>query len=169
MTLFNSNYFLVDVFFFFLSLFFLSSLSITSNCCHVIYSSTSTSIIFHFTYVSHTLNLTSYIPAPPLSLTAIATTLFRYRLEHYELSCAADTVTGRCAGHHRECTKAMLGLLGTDLHTNCVCKGVAFQDINQCLAWKRLIWGNPCVGQSTHIRFAVRVFRDTKMFLIIYP
>ncbi|XP_069172421.1 uncharacterized protein [Procambarus clarkii] len=72
----------------------------------------------------------------------------RYRLEHYELSCAADTMTGRCAGQHQECTKAMLGLLGTDLHTNCVCKGSAFQDINQCLAWKRLLWGNPCVVES---------------------
>ncbi|XP_069943830.1 GDNF family receptor alpha-3-like [Cherax quadricarinatus] len=72
----------------------------------------------------------------------------RYRLEHYELSCAADTMTGRCAGQHQECTKAMLGLLGTDLHTNCVCKGSAFQDINQCLAWKRLLWGNPCFFQE---------------------
>lgn len=72
----------------------------------------------------------------------------RYRLEHYELSCAADTMTGRCAGQHQECTKAMLGLLGTDLHTNCVCKGNAFQDVNQCLAWKRLLWGNPCVVES---------------------
>ncbi|KAK3864241.1 hypothetical protein Pcinc_030061 [Petrolisthes cinctipes] len=72
----------------------------------------------------------------------------RYRLEHYELSCAADTVTGRCAGQHQECTKALLGLLGSDLHTNCVCKGNAFQDISQCLAWKRLIWGNPCVVES---------------------
>ncbi|KAK8404031.1 hypothetical protein O3P69_000238 [Scylla paramamosain] len=72
----------------------------------------------------------------------------RYQLEHYELSCAADTVTGRCAGHHRECTKAMLGLLGTNLHTNCACKVTAFQDINQCLAWKRLIWGNPCVVEA---------------------
>ncbi|KAG7176265.1 hypothetical protein Hamer_G009043 [Homarus americanus] len=35
----------------------------------------------------------------------------RYRLEHYELSCAADTMTGRCAGQHQECTKAMLSLL----------------------------------------------------------
>ncbi|XP_037792414.1 uncharacterized protein LOC119587789 isoform X1 [Penaeus monodon] len=72
----------------------------------------------------------------------------RYRLEHYELSCAADTMTGRCAGQHQECTKAMLGLLGTDLHTNCVCKGNSFHDMNHCLAWKRLLWGNPCVVES---------------------
>lgn len=56
----------------------------------------------------------------------------------------------------------MLGLLGTDLHTNCVCKGIAFQDINQCLAWKRLIWGNPCVGQSTYICFLLSLFQGTR-------
>ncbi|XP_066988765.1 uncharacterized protein [Macrobrachium rosenbergii] len=72
----------------------------------------------------------------------------RYRLEYYELSCAADTMTGRCAGQHQMCMMSMLGLLGTDLHTNCMCKGHAFHNINQCLAWKRLLWGNPCVVES---------------------
>jgi hypothetical protein len=72
----------------------------------------------------------------------------RYRLEYYEQACAADTLTGRCAGQHQDCRKATLGLLGTDLHTNCVCRGDSFLSLGPCLAWKRLLWANPCVGES---------------------
>ena len=73
---------------------------------------------------------------------------FRYRLESYEQSCAADTMTGQCAGQHQQCRKAALGLLGSPLHVNCVCKGDSFfaMTLDKCVAWKRLLWANPCVG-----------------------
>lgn len=41
----------------------------------------------------------------------------------------------------------MLGILGTELRTNCVCKGTELAQLYNCLGWQRLIWVNPCVGK----------------------
>ncbi|XP_072750789.1 uncharacterized protein Gfrl isoform X4 [Anoplolepis gracilipes] len=72
----------------------------------------------------------------------------RLRLEYYEQSCAVDSVTKKCAGPTSECRKAMLGILGTDLHTNCACKGTEINQLYGCLGWQRLLWVNPCVVES---------------------
>jgi hypothetical protein len=71
----------------------------------------------------------------------------RSRLEYYEQSCAVDSVTKKCAGPPSECRKAMLGILGTELRSNCACKGTDFTQLYDCLGWQRLLWVNPCVGQ----------------------
>ncbi|KAL0121427.1 hypothetical protein PUN28_006737 [Cardiocondyla obscurior] len=73
----------------------------------------------------------------------------RLRLEYYEQSCAVDSVTKKCAGPTSECRKAILGILGTELHTNCACKGTEInQQLLGCLGWQRLLWVNPCVVES---------------------
>ncbi|KAH0956446.1 hypothetical protein HN011_000519, partial [Eciton burchellii] len=69
-------------------------------------------------------------------------------LEHYEQSCAVDSVTKKCAGPNAECRKAMLGILGTELHINCACKGTELTQLYGCLGWQRLLWVNPCVVES---------------------
>ncbi|KYN06427.1 GDNF family receptor alpha-3 [Cyphomyrmex costatus] len=72
----------------------------------------------------------------------------RLRLEYYEQSCAVDSMTKKCAGPTSECRKAMLGILGTELHTNCACKGTELNQLYGCLGWQRLLWVNPCVVES---------------------
>lgn len=71
----------------------------------------------------------------------------RMKLEYYEQSCAVDSVTKKCAGPTSECRKAMLGILGTKLRSNCACKGTEFTQLYDCLGWQRLLWVNPCVGK----------------------
>ncbi|XP_046822579.1 uncharacterized protein LOC124425770 isoform X3 [Vespa crabro] len=72
----------------------------------------------------------------------------RMRLEHYEQNCAVDSVTKKCAGPPSDCRKAMLGILGTELRSNCACKGTDFTQLYDCLGWQRLLWVNPCVVES---------------------
>ncbi|XP_069692886.1 uncharacterized protein Gfrl isoform X1 [Periplaneta americana] len=72
----------------------------------------------------------------------------RNRLEYYEQSCAVDSLTKKCAGPPSECRKAMLGILGTELRSNCACKGTDFTQLYDCLGWQRLLWVNPCVVES---------------------
>ncbi|XP_060822776.1 uncharacterized protein LOC132910788 isoform X2 [Bombus pascuorum] len=70
------------------------------------------------------------------------------RLEYYEQNCAVDSVTKKCAGPTAECRKAMLGILGTELRSNCACKGTELTQLYDCLGWQRLLWVNPCVVES---------------------
>ncbi|KAK9308255.1 hypothetical protein QLX08_001720 [Tetragonisca angustula] len=72
----------------------------------------------------------------------------RARLEYYEQNCAVDSVTKKCAGPTAECRKAMLGILGTELRSNCACKGTELTQLYDCLGWQRLLWVNPCVVES---------------------
>ncbi|XP_063220106.1 uncharacterized protein LOC134529683 isoform X1 [Bacillus rossius redtenbacheri] len=72
----------------------------------------------------------------------------RSRLENYEQSCAVDSVTKKCAGPPAECRKSMLGILGTELRSNCACKGTDMMQLYDCLGWQRLLWVNPCVVES---------------------
>ncbi|KAK3864751.1 hypothetical protein Pcinc_029587 [Petrolisthes cinctipes] len=72
----------------------------------------------------------------------------RYRLEQYETRCAADLLTGVCAGGHDYCRRGVVGLMGSRLHTRCHCQVEGVTEVNQCLAWKRLLWGNPCVVET---------------------
>ncbi|XP_043256907.1 uncharacterized protein LOC122399910 isoform X2 [Colletes gigas] len=72
----------------------------------------------------------------------------RMKLEYYEQSCAVDSVTKKCAGPTTECRKAMLGILGTELRSNCACKGTELTQLYDCLGWQRLLWVNPCVVES---------------------
>ncbi|KOC68218.1 GDNF family receptor alpha-1 [Habropoda laboriosa] len=72
----------------------------------------------------------------------------RMRLEYYEQSCAMDSMTMKCAGPTAECRKAMLGILGTELRSNCACKGTELTQLYDCLGWQRLLWVNPCVVES---------------------
>lgn len=41
----------------------------------------------------------------------------------------------------------MLGILGTELRSNCACKGTELTQLYDCLGWQRLLWVNPCVGE----------------------
>ncbi|XP_031368371.1 uncharacterized protein LOC102673215 isoform X3 [Apis dorsata] len=70
------------------------------------------------------------------------------KLEYYEQNCAVDSVTKKCAGPTAECRKAMLGILGTELRSNCACKGTELTQLYDCLGWQRLLWVNPCVVES---------------------
>ncbi|CAH1953428.1 unnamed protein product [Acanthoscelides obtectus] len=72
----------------------------------------------------------------------------RLKLEHYEQSCAVDSVTKKCAGSPSECRNAILGILGTDLRTTCACKGTDMTQLYECLGWQRLLWVNPCVVEA---------------------
>ncbi|XP_076177937.1 glial cell line-derived neurotrophic family receptor-like isoform X3 [Ptiloglossa arizonensis] len=72
----------------------------------------------------------------------------RMKLEYYEQSCAVDSVTKKCAGPPADCRKAMLGILGTELRSNCACKGTELAQLYDCLGWQRLLWVNPCVVES---------------------
>ncbi|XP_063994504.1 uncharacterized protein Gfrl isoform X3 [Diachasmimorpha longicaudata] len=72
----------------------------------------------------------------------------RNKLEHYEQSCAVDSVTKKCAGPPGDCRRAMLGILGTELRSNCACKGTDMTQMYDCLGWQRLLWVNPCVVDS---------------------
>ncbi|XP_048510937.1 uncharacterized protein LOC105684340 isoform X1 [Athalia rosae] len=72
----------------------------------------------------------------------------RARLEYYEQSCAVDSVTKKCAGAPSECRRAMIGILGTELRSNCACKGTDLAQLYDCLGWQRLLWVNPCVVES---------------------
>ncbi|XP_076244950.1 glial cell line-derived neurotrophic family receptor-like isoform X2 [Calliopsis andreniformis] len=72
----------------------------------------------------------------------------RMKLEYYEQNCAMDSVTKKCAGPTAECRKAMLGILGTELRSNCACKGTELTQLYDCLGWQRLLWVNPCVVES---------------------
>ncbi|KAK7085970.1 hypothetical protein SK128_011712, partial [Halocaridina rubra] len=70
------------------------------------------------------------------------------KLEEYEQNCAADAMTGTCAGTHRNCQKAVMNILGTELHATCVCKGTDFLHQHDCYTWQKLLWSNPCVIES---------------------
>nr|CAH7722771.1 unnamed protein product [Callosobruchus chinensis] len=72
----------------------------------------------------------------------------RLKLEHYEQSCAVDSVTKKCAGSPSNCRNAILGILGTDLRTTCACKGTDMSQLYECLGWQRLLWVNPCVVEA---------------------
>lgn len=75
----------------------------------------------------------------------------RPRLEHFEQACAIDSVTKKCAGRTSQCRLAMLGILGTSLRTTCACQGAEAHQLYECLGWQRLLWLNPCVGESVKI------------------
>ncbi|OXU22364.1 hypothetical protein TSAR_013411, partial [Trichomalopsis sarcophagae] len=72
----------------------------------------------------------------------------RPKLEHYEQNCAVDSVTKKCAGPAQGCRNAMLGILGTELRSNCACKGADLAPLYECLGWQRLLWVNPCVVEA---------------------
>ncbi|XP_034944685.1 uncharacterized protein Gfrl [Chelonus insularis] len=72
----------------------------------------------------------------------------RSKLEHYEQSCAVDSLTKKCAGPPADCRRAMLGILGTELRSNCACKGTELTQMSDCLGWQRLLWVNSCVVDS---------------------
>ncbi|XP_057323649.1 uncharacterized protein LOC130666554 isoform X1 [Microplitis mediator] len=83
-----------------------------------------------------------------LALACREDNLCRNKLEHYEQSCAVDSVTKKCAGPPADCRRAMLGILGTELRSNCACKGTDLTQLYDCLGWQRLLWVNPCVVES---------------------
>ncbi|XP_012234454.1 uncharacterized protein Gfrl isoform X4 [Linepithema humile] len=87
----------------------------------------------------------------------------RNKLENYEQSCAVDSVTKKCAGPTAECRKAILGILGTEIHTNCVCKGTEINQLYGCLGWQRLLWVNPCVVESQKDYHARRKHHHSRM------
>ncbi|XP_068244929.1 uncharacterized protein [Palaemon carinicauda] len=72
----------------------------------------------------------------------------REKLRIYEQRCAADAMTGRCTDTHRNCQKAVMNILGTELHATCVCKGTDFLNQHDCYTWQKLLWSNPCVIES---------------------
>ncbi|XP_066602971.1 uncharacterized protein [Prorops nasuta] len=72
----------------------------------------------------------------------------RMKLEHYEQSCAVDSVTKKCAGPPSDCRKAVLGILGTELRSSCACKGTDLTELHDCLGWQRVLWVNTCVVEA---------------------
>lgn len=79
---------------------------------------------------------------------------FRTKLERYEQACAADAMTGQCAGNHTMCQLAVTNILGTELHASCVCKGTDFIAQSHCYTWQKLLWANPCVSKYTKQLFS---------------
>ncbi|XP_063703599.1 uncharacterized protein LOC134833266 [Culicoides brevitarsis] len=88
----------------------------------------------------------------------------RDKLEHYEQSCAVDSVTKKCAGKTSHCRKALIGILGTPLRTSCACQGTDLSQLYDCLGWQRLLWLNPCVVEAQK---EYHVQRLTEMGLLI--
>ncbi|XP_037071201.1 uncharacterized protein LOC119092341 [Pollicipes pollicipes] len=72
----------------------------------------------------------------------------RLRLEQYEQACAVDALTQRCAGPTADCRRALLAVLGTQLHSRCACRGSSAAAQHSCQDWERLLWANPCVALS---------------------
>ncbi len=68
----------------------------------------------------------------------------------YEMSCAVDTFSQKCQGPEKNCRKALVSILGTQLRTKCACDGEAadFRQLYDCYGWRRLLWANPCVGKK---------------------
>ncbi|XP_065216009.1 uncharacterized protein Gfrl isoform X2 [Planococcus citri] len=69
-------------------------------------------------------------------------------LEEFEQSCATDNYTKTCAGYPEQCRIGMLGILGTKLRTNCICKGTDRAKLYECIGWQRVLWFNPCVVEA---------------------
>uniref|UniRef100_A0A336M5D9 CSON012400 protein n=1 Tax=Culicoides sonorensis TaxID=179676 RepID=A0A336M5D9_CULSO len=88
----------------------------------------------------------------------------RDKLEHFEQSCAVDSVTKKCAGKTTLCRKALIGILGTPLRTSCACQGTDLSQLYDCLGWQRLLWLNPCVVDAQK---EYHVQRLTEMGLLI--
>ena len=75
---------------------------------------------------------------------------FRGPLERFTQSCAVDSTNkSSCQGRPDTCRKAMLGMLGTELRTNCDCTSVTanFYKLHICIKWKRVLSMNPCTGK----------------------
>ena len=45
----------------------------------------------------------------------------------------------------------MIGILGTELRTNCDCTSVTadFKELYECIGWQRILWMNPCTGKTS--------------------
>ncbi|KAK7601256.1 hypothetical protein V9T40_008697 [Parthenolecanium corni] len=69
-------------------------------------------------------------------------------LEEFEQLCATDNYTKTCAGYPEQCRIGMLGILGTKLRTNCICKGTDRAKLYECVGWQRVLWFNPCVVEA---------------------
>ena len=77
--------------------------------------------------------------------------IYRSPLERFEQSCAVDSTTkSSCQGRPDTCRKAMIGILGTELRTNCDCTSVTadFKELYECIGWQRILWMNPCTGKA---------------------
>ena len=76
---------------------------------------------------------------------------FRDPYERFEQACAVDSTTqNSCAGRPDNCRKAMIGILGTELRTNCDCNSVTadFYKTYECMGVQRILWANRCMGKS---------------------
>ena len=71
----------------------------------------------------------------------------RPKLERFEQACAVGSMTNLCAGPTDDCRAALLDVLGTELRTNCACKGTDITSMHNCGSWERLLFRNPCVGE----------------------
>ena len=88
-----------------------------------------------------------FIIIPSNSISSI----YRSPLERFEQSCAVDSTTkSSCQGRPDTCRKAMIGILGTELRTNCDCTSVTadFKELYECIGWQRILWMNPCTGKT---------------------
>lgn len=61
----------------------------------------------------------------------------------------------------------MLGILGTDLRTTCACKGTDMTQLYECLGWQRLLWVNPCVGNTNNIIYNIVKIEKCQLFILI--
>ncbi|XP_050426715.1 uncharacterized protein LOC126837037 [Adelges cooleyi] len=88
------------------------------------------------------------VPCHALAETCRTKPECRSRLEAYEQTCSVDALTSRCAGPPSECRKSIVGVLGTILRTNCVCKDTSPVRFNDCMGWQRVFWFNSCVVEA---------------------
>jgi hypothetical protein len=71
--------------------------------------------------------------------------------ERFEQACAVDSTTqNSCAGRPDNCRKAMIGILGTELRTNCDCNSVTadFYKTYECMGVQRILWANRCMDEA---------------------
>ena len=102
-------------------------------------------------------------------------TFFRDPYERFEQACAVDSTTqNSCAGRPDNCRKAMIGILGTELRTNCDCNSVTadFYKTYECMGVQRILWANRCMGKSMKICYynlIVIVFRNDHHAIVSSP
>ena len=103
------------------------------------------------------------------SLLNFPSSTFRGPLERFTQSCAVDSTTkSSCQGRPDTCRKAMVGILGTELRTNCDCTSVTadFSQLYDCIGWQRVLWMNPCTGKLSIENLTMKLIYQIVIFIV---
>ena len=62
----------------------------------------------------------------------------------------------------------MVGILGTELRTNCDCTSVTadFSQLYDCIGWQRVLWMNPCTGKSSIKNLMMKLIYQIVFFIV---